>query len=89
MSAVEVETMKFQQGGACAICTGELGPGHKTHVDHDHKTGKVRGLLCGHCNRGLGGFRDNDDYLTKAVAYLNSARQSVSETDLFSLGGDA
>lgn len=39
-------------------------------VDHDHKTGDVRGLLCHHCNSGIGMFRDNPQSLTRAIEYL-------------------
>jgi hypothetical protein len=39
-------------------------------IDHCHNTGKVRGLLCDHCNKGLGLFKDNIDYLNKAIEYL-------------------
>lgn len=59
------------QNGGCAICGYKFG--QKTgdmKVDHDHKTGAVRGLLCDLCNRGLGMFRDNQDNLTKAISYL-------------------
>lgn len=59
------------QNGGCAICGYKFG--QKTgdmKVDHDHKTGAVRGLLCDLCNRGLGMFRDSQDNLTKAVSYL-------------------
>lgn len=42
----------------------------KLAVDHCHKTGKIRGLLCFHCNTGLGHFRDNEKLLTKAIKYL-------------------
>ena len=40
------------------------------HIDHDHKTGEVRGALCHGCNIGLGGFKDNIDILNKAIEYL-------------------
>lgn len=59
------------QGGACALC-GTVEPnGNGFHVDHDHKTGKVRALLCMECNTGLGKFKDDKELLLKAVAYLN------------------
>ena len=60
------------QGGGCAICrkseSGESG--NCLSVDHDHLTGKVRGLLCYSCNAGIGMFRDDPALLTGAVIYL-------------------
>jgi hypothetical protein len=52
----------------CMIC----GSIEKLVVDHNHKTNKVRGMLCNHCNRGLGHFRDNQKTLLKAIDYLNN-----------------
>jgi hypothetical protein len=40
------------------------------HVDHNHMTGKVRGLLCHHCNVGIGHFEDNIVLLSNAITYL-------------------
>ncbi len=50
----------------CVIC----GDTTKLVVDHDHTTGKIRGMLCGHCNRGLGHFRDDPTLLELAAQYL-------------------
>lgn len=59
------------QNYKCAICENNKSGGMGTFpVDHDHKTGKVRGLLCMKCNTGLGLFLDNEDLLLKAIAYL-------------------
>jgi hypothetical protein len=59
------------QDGKCAICGYKFGQKiGDAHVDHDHKTGKVRGLLCSHCNRGLGYFRDKAVTLSRAAFYL-------------------
>jgi hypothetical protein len=63
--------MLKDQGNKCAIC-GSLSPGKKEtsfHVDHDHETGKVRGLLCELCNVGLGYFKTPKE-LRAAAAYL-------------------
>ena len=53
----------------CAICEKEI-TDQEPHIDHDHFTGIVRGLLCGKCNIALGLFNDNPDLLNKAVQYL-------------------
>ncbi len=58
------------QNCSCAIC-GQKVPKDKFHTDHNHKTGQVRSLLCGLCNRGLGQFKDNTESLQKAISYLN------------------
>jgi hypothetical protein len=59
------------QGGRCAICVGEWTGHHiAPHIDHDHATGKVRGLLCVNCNNGLGRFGDDPRRLRAAAQYL-------------------
>ena len=60
-----------KQGKKCKICDSYLILLTKEiHLDHDHITGKLRGLLCGSCNRGLGQFKDNINLLQKAIDYL-------------------
>src|SRR6266404_5471624 len=63
------DEMLVSQGGVCAIC-GEPPEEKLLHVDHDHVTGKVRGLLHGSCNRALGMMRDSADLLRRAAAYI-------------------
>ena len=58
------------QRGRCAICEEVLG---MACVDHDHVTLVVRGLLCNHCNRGVGHFRDCPNALASAIRYLSAA----------------
>lgn len=59
-------------GGRCAIC-GEV-PDAPLCIDHDHKTGRVRGLLCSRCNLALGLVRDDPATLRRAAAYLANNR---------------
>jgi hypothetical protein len=54
----------------CAICGNMLLELSNANVDHDHSTGKVRGILCNNCNLGLGRFKDNLDLLLNAIKYL-------------------
>jgi hypothetical protein len=58
------------QNGVCAICKCAPEAPTKLGVDHNHKTGQVRGALCVTCNTGLGMFRDNPDLLHRAIFYL-------------------
>ena len=60
----EFDVMKNNQGGVCAICNGKNND-RDLAVDHCHTTGKVRGLLCGNCNRGIGYFKDSKILLEK------------------------
>jgi DNA-directed RNA polymerase subunit RPC12/RpoP len=64
----EFSTLLDQQEGKCAICGHEFEG--EPMVDHDHETRRVRGLLCHHCNTGLGLFRDNATTLEIAAHYL-------------------
>lgn len=65
------ETMLINQGRRCAICQQlEIDLPKRLAVDHDHKTGKIRGLLCSHCNLGLGAFKDVPVRLLDAAIYL-------------------
>ena len=79
LSLETLELMQQMQGNKCAICRGELErPGVKKrgdmHIDHDHQTGDVRGLLCGQCNVGLGSFKDDPETLTAAARYIRRHR---------------
>lgn len=62
----------------CTIC----GSRDRLVVDHDHKTNTIRGMLCNHCNRGLGHFRDDPDLLEFARIYLLSS-QNDPEADVY------
>jgi hypothetical protein len=76
----EFDAMVAAQGGVCAICSQPeraliLGEPKRLCIDHDHETGRVRGLLCNACNIGLGRFRDNLDNLRAAADYLERHAQ--------------
>lgn len=70
MTPEQFEEMSKEQDGMCLICGREV----PLVVDHDHLTGKVRGLLCRTCNSGLGQFRDDRDLLRAAIEYLSATR---------------
>ncbi|CAA9348624.1 MAG: hypothetical protein AVDCRST_MAG16-2207 [uncultured Frankineae bacterium] len=65
----DYDRMLAEQGGLCALCQERPAE----HVDHDHVTGRVRGLLCFCCNQGLGNFRDRADVLRLAIGYLRAS----------------
>lgn len=59
-----------EQKGKCAIC-GRVSI--DLHIDHDHESGQIRGLLCMTCNTALGGFKDNTEWLIAAARYVSRA----------------
>lgn len=74
MEISEVEALLQSQGGRCGICSNEIaifsGP-NGANIDHDHVADKVRGLLCGNCNKGLGYFQDCVAAMRQAIVYLD------------------
>lgn len=70
----QYELLLEKQAGQCAICHS-VDNGHKAslEVDHDHITGKVRGLLCNKCNQGIGLLQDSEALLKNAIIYLSAA----------------
>lgn len=76
----QYEQMLTDQGGVCAIChkperfvDPRSGEPRRLAVDHDHETGKVRGLLCGRCNRAIGHLGHDPESLARAADYLKAA----------------
>lgn len=61
----------ISNAGPCPICGAAEPGGHgEWHIDHNHETGKIRGILCANCNLALGHFKDNRANLERANAYL-------------------
>ena len=80
-----IHALLEKQGNKCQICAEPIWFGasdkrNVPHVDHCHKTGMIRGLLCLTCNTGIGMFGDSSDLLQKATDYLsNNHRERLSE----------
>lgn len=74
----QFEGMHAAQGGVCAICqrppSGNGNTGSRLHIDHDHDTGQIRGLLCGNCSTALGLLADNPERIHRMIEYLLAAR---------------
>jgi hypothetical protein len=66
----EYNELLFKQNGVCEICSQKCKTGFSLSVDHCHRTGKVRGLLCVECNTGIGKLKDSPKLLFKAISYL-------------------
>src|SRR3954447_2103828 len=69
ITSADVHAMVEAQGGTCAVCDGK-----PEHVDHDHATGRVRGILCFNCNQALGNARDDVQVLKGLIDYLRLHR---------------
>lgn len=66
----DYEQMLEDQKGTCFLCKKSPTPKRKLSIDHCHKSGKVRALLCMTCNAGLGSFKDDTKLLARAIKYL-------------------
>ncbi|MFE1833783.1 endonuclease VII domain-containing protein [Streptomyces sviceus] len=66
LTEAERDELIASQGGVCCICLAAV----PEHVDHCHKTGRVRGVLCFSCNAALGQFKDRPDAIRRAAAYV-------------------
>ena len=74
ITLADYHKMLVDQGGRCKICQTPQGDLKRVLcVDHNHSTGKVRGLLCDTCNRSLGLLKDNINVLMRAVEYLKES----------------
>lgn len=78
LSRDEYDAMAARQAGRCALCKRPFGEAHgnREAIDHDHKTGRVRGLLHNRCNTAIGMIGEDPDVLRAAIAYLQSHSES-------------
>ena len=80
MSREQFDALLESQGGKCAICKSDKAGGRGDwHVDHDHGTNEIRGLLCHSCNVGLGHFDDNAQLLMDAVLYITKTAAQIEQ----------
>lgn len=77
LTVADFDYMLRKQGGYCAICQ-DVNYQRSLHVDHDHKTGKVRGLLCHRCNVGIALFKENPIFMRKAIRYITKHKEVLS-----------
>lgn len=79
MTKDQYDELSSRQNNRCAICTVHRDKCHNgLYVDHDHKTGKVRALLCRHCNAGLGHFKENPALINNARIYLQEKMEVLN-----------
>lgn len=71
MTIEQYDSMLADQGGGCFICGRPPREDISLHVDHDHSTGKVRGILCFCCNNALADFQEDPQLLIKAAGYVS------------------
>ena len=72
ISIEDYEKKLMEQNKSCAICKNLCSSGRKLAVDHNHKSGNVRGLLCNHCNRGLGYLKESPEIISNVLKYLKN-----------------
>jgi hypothetical protein len=74
IGADDVDRMIAEQGGLCVVCRRKPA----VQVDHDHKTNRVRGILCDGCNGGLGLFDDDSAAIRRAIDYLRRSKDQAT-----------
>lgn len=72
----EIDALFISQGSRCAICGADHNGGKRWHIDHCHFTGRVRGILCQHCNLMLGHAKDDVSRLRAAATYLEASKEA-------------
>lgn len=87
MTLEDYDYMLIEQGGCCLICLSYPLPGKKLFVDHDHATGRVRGLLCNKCNVMIGLADDDIETLCQAVWYLQGGCLETHDQTFFRARG--
>jgi len=71
LTPADIANLRTRQANVCPICSRSLTAGRRSeHVDHDHRDGTIRGLLCGDCNIGIGHFFDNPALMRSAADYI-------------------
>lgn len=73
-------SMLESQGNVCAICKRLPRNKKGFAIDHDHHTGQIRGLLCGHCNTALGQLQDDIEIVQNAITYLQKYKNYSLDT---------
>lgn len=87
LTLLDYNVLLEQQASKCKICnlTSEQlkkpGRSKLLYVDHCHTTGKVRGLLCTHCNMSLGNFKDSQELLQSAIDYLKTHSKVINDAN--------
>ena len=84
MTANDYERMYKEQDGKCLICGNRQ---KKLHIDHDHQSGYVRGLLCQNCNVGIGNLKDDPVILRRAALYIIDAKIRNETFEILALSG--
>ena len=75
ISEDKVRDLLARQNFKCAICMVKIDFRFSGHIDHDHKSGEVRGILCGSCNRAIGLLKDDHVVIAEAAAYIENYRE--------------
>lgn len=82
ITLAQYDELLARQGGRCAICRRGPRPDISLHLDHDHESGELRGILCFRCNNALGDFDDDPTLLQAALRYLRRFQPVEDEVAL-------